>query len=331
LLTIVLVVWIVLTGAFGSGFGGFGGPSPADYLTPALAAFEAAPAVHDTGTFTKDGHEYRVDVARDRSGNSQGTVTLDGTRAQFRNTASRQYVLSDRAFWTSRANDPRLAPYLDGRWVLDFVPVVELSTPNLARAFALLDRVQPGHSFNKKGVATKVNGVPAVPLSDADGVIYVSADRPYRFLRLVSSSRFRTADGVTGTSIDLDYPDGLAVEAPSPVVDTNDPATLPARYNSTANSFKFSSNCSSGGSGCTLTVTVINDRGPQVGDPTADFHLQKPDGSSLGSCTAPIRAVGHNQTEDVSCTVSGSEWTAFTYVGGRFEGSVNLHNPFYDA
>jgi hypothetical protein len=321
---------LAVSGALGSGFG-LGGPTPAQYLTPALAAFEAAAVVHDSGTFTKDGHQYRVDMAKDRSGNSQGTATLDDSKAQFRNTAGRQYILSDKTFWSRHANDPRLAPYFDGKWVLDFIPLVELSTPTLSRAYALLDRAQPGQAFNTKGSVAKVNGVSAVPLSDADGVLYVSAARPYRFLRLVSSARFRTADGVTDIAVDLDYPAAFSVEAPSPVVDTNDPATLPARYNPTASSFKFGPNCSSGGSGCTLTVTVINDRGPQVGNPSAEFHLQKPDGSSLGSCTAAIGPVGHNQTEDVSCTVSGSEWTAFTYVGGRFEGKVNLHNPFYDA
>lgn len=297
-------------------------------LAAAVAHFARTPVVHEAGTFSRDGHPYLVDVTIAKGGDSQGTVTVDGRRLEYRYTGGHAYALAAQEYWSS---DARLAPFLAGKWVTSPDLLDDLSTAALSRSLALLDLAQPGVTFTRRGPRTRIGGVPADALSDRSGDLYVSAAGagPTRFLRLVSSPGYRTSDGITDVRIDLDYPAGLTVQAPSPVVDTQDPSTLPAQYAVEPDSFVFAS-CETS-AGCTVSAAVRNRRGPQVGSPSAEFHLTRADGGDLGRCTAPIRPAGHDQVQTVSCTVTGAAWVQFARVGGRYLGTVAVHNPFYDG
>lgn len=295
-------------------------------LAAAVAHYAKAPVLHVTGGFSRDGHPYRVDVTIGKSGDSQGTVVAGGTKVEYRSTGGHTYVLAGQDYW---ASDGPLAAYLAGKWVAGSDTVTDLTTDSMRQSLALLDLVRPGVTFTRRGRATHVNGVPAEPLSDRNGDLYVSTAGPTRFLRMVSSRGYRTADGIADVRVDLDYPASLSVQAPGPVVDRDDPSTLPARYGVVADSFTFGA-CSAA-TGCTVSAAVRNNRGPQVGSPTAVFQLTRADGGDLGSCTAAIRPISYNGTETVSCTVSGPAWTAFTHVGGRYQGTVTVRNPFYDG
>ncbi|HXM58687.1 MAG TPA: hypothetical protein VOB72_25025 [Candidatus Dormibacteraeota bacterium] len=296
-------------------------------LAAAVANYAHANAVHLAGTFVHDGHPYRVDARLDKGGDSQGTVVADGKRVEYRYTGGHAYVLATQDYWAP--SQARLAAYLAGKWVTGPDSLTDFSTSALSRSLALLDLARPGVTFTRRGSATRVNGVPAEPLSDRSGDLYVSRTHPIRFVRLVSSSSYRTPDGITDVRIDLDYPGGVRVEAPGPVVDTGDLATLPAQYAVEPDSFTFGACATS--AGCAVSATVRNRRGPQVGAPTAEFSLTRADGNDLGRCTATIHPAGHDQTETVGCTVSGAAWAQFSRVGGRYLGTVNVHNPFYDG
>lgn len=295
-------------------------------LAAAVHHYAEAPAVHETGVFSHDGHRYQIDVTIGRGGDSQGTVVADGRRVEYRYSGGHAYVLAGQDFWSS---DPKLAVFLAGRWVTSPDLLTSLSTAALTRSVALLDLARPGTTFTRRGRPTRISGVGAEPLIDHAGDLYVSTSPPTRFLRLVSSPSYRTADGITDVRVDLDYPASPTVQAPSPVVDTDDQATLPAQYAVEPDSFAFGA-CETT-SGCAVSAAVRNRRGPQVSSPTAEFQLTRADGGDLGRCTAPIRPAGHDQTETVSCTVSGQAWVQFSRVGGRYLGSVTVHNPFYDG
>ncbi len=296
-------------------------------LAAAMAHHSSAPALHERGEFSRDGHRYQVDLTIERGGDSQGTVIADGRKVEYRFVAGRGYALAGRDYWEPAG---RLAAFYAGRWVTSPDLVTELSTASLSRSLALLDAARPGQTFTHRGRPGRVGGVPAVVLSDRSGDLYVSTAGPTRFLRLVASPTFRTPDGVTDVRIDLDYPLGAAVGAPSPVVDTADPSTLPARYTADEGQFGHGRDCDVA-STCTVSVTVRNQSGPQVGDASAEIHLVKDDGSDLGACTAAIGPVGYNQAETVSCTVAGRAWVDFTRVGGRYRAAITVHNPLYDG
>lgn len=296
-------------------------------LAAALDHHASAPAVRVTGAFSRDGHRYQVDVTIDRAGDSQGVVARDGARADARYTAGHAYALAGADFW---AREGRLAGFLAGRWVTSADLLSDLTTASLRRSLSLLDGARPGVTFARLGPAARVRGVAAVALRDARGDLYVSDGAPRRFVRLVSSPSYRTADGVTDVDVDLEYPAAAAVQAPSPVVDTDDPATLPAQYAAGQSGPQYGRDCASGAA-CTVSVGVVNERGPQVAAASVEVHLVEDDGSDLGTCTAPIAPVAHQGSETVSCTVSGPAWAAFTRVGGRYRAQVTVHNPLYDG
>jgi len=295
-------------------------------LAAAVTHYAKAPVVHLTGGFSHDGHSYQVDVSIDGSGDSQGTVVADGKKVDYRYTGQHAYVMAGQDYW---ASDARMAAFLAGKWVTRPDLAADLSTEGMRKSLSLVDLAKPGVTFTKRGKAARVNGVPAEVLSDHTGDLYLSTSKPIRFLRLVTSPSYRTPDGITDVRVDLDYPTVLNVQAPSPVVDTDDPATLPAQYTVEPDTFAFGTCATS--AGCTLSAVVRNRKGPQVGSPTAEFVLTRADGGDLGRCTAAIQPAGHDQTETVSCTVTGSAWAAFTRVGGRYLGQVTVHNPFYDS
>lgn len=295
-------------------------------LAAAADHYASSQVVHLAGSFRHDGHPYQVDVVLTKGGDSQGTVTLDGKTLQYRYAGGHTYVMAAQEFWTSEA---RLAPFLANKWVTTPDLLHDLSTEALSRSLVLLDRVRPGTTFTRRGRTTRVGGVPAQALTDRIGEVYVSTGTPRRFVRVVSSPSFRSADGVTDVRLDLDYPAAPAVQAPSPVVDTDEPSTLPAQYVVETDTFSFA-NCETS-AGCTVSAVVRNHRGPQVGSPSAEFQLTRADGGDLGSCTTAIRPAGFDRTETVSCTVTGSAWVQFTRSGGRYLGTVRVHNPFYDG
>jgi hypothetical protein len=296
-------------------------------LAAALDQYTGAPAVHLTGTFDRDGHGYQVDVTIDKNGDSQGTVVSDGNRVEERFVGGHGYALAGQGFWSGQG---KLAAFLAGRWVTGSDQLADLTTASLSRSLALLDVARPGATFDRVSRTARVGAAPAVVLSDTYGDLYVSAATPRRFLRVVSSPTYRTADGIADVDVDLGFPPAQVVQAPSPLVSIDDPTTMPAQYEVDDSSIQHARDCDVGTT-CTISAAVVNQRGPQFGPASADVHLVRDDGSDLGTCTVAIGPAGHGQSQTVSCTVSGSAWLAFARVGGRYRADVTVHNPLYDG
>jgi hypothetical protein len=296
-------------------------------LAAALDQYTTAPAVRVQGTFDRDGRRYQLDVTIEKNGDSQGTVVSDGNKVEERYVGGHAYALADQAFWSGQG---RLAAFFAGRWVTSSDQLADLTTASLSRSLALLDLARPGSTFDRVNRMARVGGVAAVVLSDAHGDLYVSAATPRRFLRLVSSPTYRTADGIADIDVDLGFPPAQVEQAPDPFVSTDDPNTLPAQYVVDVSSIQHGRDCDVG-STCTVSVAVVNQRGPMFGPASAEVHLVREDGSDLGTCTVGIRPAAHGQSQTVSCTVSGSAWVAFTRVGGRYRPDVTVHNPLYDG
>ena len=73
-----------------------------------------------------------------------------------------------------------------------------------------------------------------------------------------------------------------------------------------------------------------NHGGAPAGPDSATFTLTDDAGHSLGSCTANIPPIDHNQTETIERAVAGPDWANFAARGGGSY-SASVHNAIYDG
>ena len=82
-----------------------------------------------------------------------------------------------------------------------------------------------------------------------------------------------------------------------------------------------------------VRATVRNLAGAPAVQSTATLRLRTADGSDLGSCTLDVPAIDYQQTQDVSCTVSGAPWSSFFGDSSdrRYFARATIQNPPYDS
>ena len=95
-----VILWIVQAVSGGSWFG-LGGVPAEQYLGRALTHWEEHPVVHETGTFSLNGHRHQLDVTQHRRGDGQGTVVVDGKSVQYRYAGGRTYVVAPEDWWAT--------------------------------------------------------------------------------------------------------------------------------------------------------------------------------------------------------------------------------------
>jgi hypothetical protein len=308
--------------------GGIGARSADQLATEATRSFASAPVVHRSGSFTRANHHYAVELSESKRGDAQGLVTQDGLRFELRSVDGRAYVRAGQDYWKT-TSDAQLARVFDGQWVYSSVVSVDVSEAVLRESLSALSLLDVHGTDLRKGPRTRVGSADAVRLTDARGDVYVSASTPVRILRIVSKPGYTTSDGLSGVDLRFDYPSTLSVTKPEAFLDPENPRTLPALFLVETDSLRFT-NCTSTSAGCAMTATVRNRRGQSGGQPRADFHLTRDGGGDLGSCSAPIKPVPYDQTQEVSCTVSSPAFAAFQRAGGHINAAIKVYNPIYD-
>lgn len=321
-----MILVIALLGSLANG--GFGARSADQLATEATRSFTSAQVVHRSGSFTRANHHYTVELSENKRGDAQGFVTQDGVRFELRAVDGRAYVRAGQDYWKT-TSDAQLARVFDGQWVYSSVVSVDVSEAVLRESLSALSLLDVHGTGLKQGPRTRVGGADALRLTDARGDVYVSASSPVRILRIVTRPGYTTGDGLSDVDLRFDYPSALRVAKPEAFLDPEDPRTLPALFLVEPDSLRFT-NCTGTSAGCGLSATVRNRRGQSGGQPRADFHLTRDGGADLGSCSAPIEPVPYDQTEDVSCTVSGPAFTAFQRAGGHINAAIKVYNPIYD-
>jgi hypothetical protein len=146
-----------------------------------------------------------------------------------------------------------------------------------------------------------VDGVDAVDLSSARGEVFISAQAPYRVLR-VRLKHGVVVDGIRDADLRfINYNSAFRISAPADVIDFSNLTTLPPIYTVVS---VDTSGCSSP---CVVSAQLKNLGGP--------FHAQAPstitftmtDTASrqvLGSCRSPVVPdVKYNETTTVRCSI----------------------------
>jgi hypothetical protein len=249
-------------------------------------------------------------------------VTENGHTYTFRFTVGRTFMQADEGFWAARSR-PGLARFYSREWVVN--PYLGyVLPPNLVHNLTLYHSLR-SHRQHLRRDDTTVANQPAAVLHDTIGDFFVSTTGPARFLRIVSATGYATATGLSDFRLDLMYPAARAVPVPAKFIDSSDRHTMAARY--TVVSFEFGT-CNF--VSCTMSVKVKNDFGAVPADASVELQLRDDRSRPQMSCMALIPPIGLDQTEVVSCTVSGPEYEARRSNGERFYGGSTVHNPTYD-
>jgi hypothetical protein len=98
------------------------------------------------------------------------------------------------------------------------------------------------------------------------------------------------------------------------------PSTLPAQY-SVVDASNNENACDT--NSCQLQTDIQNQAGAPQGTSTVQMTAQDPDtNANIASCTVNIPAIAANQSQSVSCTISGAAWNSWATnaenAGGGF-------------
>ncbi|MBO0684268.1 MAG: hypothetical protein J2P45_13995 [Candidatus Dormibacteraeota bacterium] len=301
---------------------------PADQLFSAAASnLSSAPAVKMSASYTQQGTRYTISWTVPKDGGMTGSVSARGSTVDLTSVDGKAWVRTDKAYWDNLGRTDALAQkVLPGHWVI--LPATDPLSREIESATSMRSLLQAGHTDLKKGGTQIIAGKKTVELSDSHGQLYVTTATPNRLVRMVYAPGYTDPSGISGLDAAISYPRGVDITPPSQYYDTKDPNTLPAMY-TVDNAAR--GQCDQ--NGCAYTITVHNHYGQSGGQATVSVQLTTQDGTSLGSCTAPIPPIGYDQTEDVSCTVQGAAWTDF-YNGGtgtlQWFRQTPVHNPIWD-
>lgn len=313
------------------------GPSAQDLASGAASSVTGAERIE--GTFVVDKVTYTVDVAlapRTKGGAISGTGTYD--KAKFLVVATGGHTYFKGAdFWArvpdAAANDITRWPGFGSGWVI--AGDDDAAATAMARLYdlgGLVERLGADAKNVKRAAQTTRGGTAMIPVTDRGVTYYVTSDRPYR-LRAVESRD--TGTPLQALAVDVTPASRVGATAPpsGQFVDPTDPTTLPALYHATTTSDL--QNCDE--NTCGFTATIENTTGPPQGQTVATLQLLQQDGvTPIGSCDVAVPALGHGQTADVTCRISGPTYAAFYNSippGGStlVAKSVSLRNPPYNA
>ena len=211
-------------------------PAAAD-LKSGLAAFRAAPLLRIDGQVADAGRRYHVDMSFVGT-STTGTLNAEGDVVDF-------YTTQDGIFMSSSTLvlrvKPSAAPATRNHWFkAPQIPETQLVAKLLDRP-TVTNAIGQSRKFSE--TAGELSGQRVKKLANAAAVVYLSADSPYRLLRVETAAGASLLDGLSDLAIDVvSYDAGAKVPAPGVIINLDDTSTYPPYYVSVAQSFSFD-NC----------------------------------------------------------------------------------------
>ena len=281
---------------------GLGLPTTRSLESGATGTLIAADSFEITGLYNEGSNQWSIDLQLSRSGAEYVTVTkadvkleaiIIGNSAYFRgqqflsahmgsDIVSRSFVkAAGNGWWKGSAGHvPQLTDLTDG---------------NVFRSTFL------GPAITQRTDHVSVDGVDAVDLSGARGEVFITAQAPYRVLR-VRLKHGVVVDGIRDADLRfINYNQDFGISAPADVIDFSNLTTLPPIYT------VVSVDTSGCGSPCVVSASLKNLGGLLHARAPSTITFTMADTASrqvLGSCQAQVVPdVGYNATTTVRCTI----------------------------
>jgi hypothetical protein len=277
-------------------------PTTRSLESGATGTLVAADSFEITGSYSEGSNQWSIDLQLSRPGSKHVTVTtsdvkleaiLLGNTAYFRgqqflsahmggDIVSRSFVkAAGNGWWKSSAGQvPQLTDLTDG---------------NAFRSTFL------GQAATQRTDHVSVDGIDAVELSGARGDVFITAQAPYRVLR-VRLKHGVVVDGIRDADIRfVNYNNDFQIVAPGDVIDFSNLSTLPPIYT------VVSVDTSGCASPCALSALVKNLGGTTGARAPSTITFTMTDTASrqvVGSCQAQVvPAVTYNATTTAMCSI----------------------------
>jgi hypothetical protein len=281
---------------------GLGLPTTRSLESGATGTLVAADSFEITGSYSEGSNQWSIDLQLSRPGSKHITVTTSdvkleaiilGNTAYFRgqqflsahmgsDIVSRSFVkAAGNGWWKSSAGQvPQLTDLTDG---------------NAFRSTFL------GQAATQRTDHVSVDGIDAVELSGARGDVFITAQAPYRVLR-VRLKHGVVVDGIRDADIRfVNYNNDFQIVAPGDVIDFSNLSTLPPIYT------VVSVDTSGCASPCALSALVKNLGGTTGARAPSTITFTMTDTAArqvLGSCRAQVVPdVTYNATTTAMCSI----------------------------
>jgi hypothetical protein len=277
-------------------------PTTRSLESGAIGSLIAADSLEITGSYTEATNRWSIDLQLSRPDSEHITVTTSDVKLEAITLGNDAYFRGQQFLSTHMGSDIVSRSFVkaagNGWWKgsAGHVPqLTDLTDGNVFRSTFL------GPAITQRTDHVSVDGVDAVDLSGARGEVFITAQAPYRVLR-VRLKHGVVVDGIRDADLRfVNYNHDFGISAPADVIDFSNLTTLPPIYT------VVSVDTSGCGSPCVVSALLKNLGGLLHAQAPSTITFTMADTASrqvLGRCQTQVAPdVGYNATTTVACTI----------------------------
>jgi hypothetical protein len=277
-------------------------PTTRSLESGATGTLVAADSFEITGSYSEGSSQWSIDLQLSRTNSEHVTVTTPDLKLEAIILGNNTYFRGQQFLSAHMGSDLVSRSFVkaagDGWWKSSAGQVPHLTNLTDGNAFR---STFLGQAVTQRTDHVSVDGIDAVDLSGTRGEVFITAQAPYRVLR-VRLKHGVVVDGIRDADLRfVNYNHDFQISAPTNVIDFSNLTTLPPIYT------VVSVDTSGCGSPCVVSALLKN-LGGLVGaraPSTVTFAMTDPASRQvLGSCQATVVPdVAYNATTTVTCSI----------------------------
>jgi len=277
-------------------------PTTRSLETGATGTLVAADSFEITGSYREGSNQWLIDLQLSRPGSRHVTVTTSDVKLEAIILGNTAYFRGQQFLSAHMGSDIVSRSFVkaagNGWWKGSAGQVPQLSDLTDGNAFR---STFLGQAATQRTDHVSVDGIDAVELSGARGDVFITAQAPYRVLRLRLQHGV-VVDGIGDADLRfVNYNSDFQIAAPADVIDFSNLTTLPPIYTVVS---VDSSGC---GSPCVVSALLKNLGGLVHAQAPSTITFTMTDTASrqvIGSCQAQVVPdVTYNATTTVNCSI----------------------------
>lgn len=277
-------------------------PTTRSLESGATGTLVAADSFEITGSYREGSNQWSIDLELRRPGSEHVTVTTADTKLEAITLGNTAYFRGQQFLSAHMGSDLVSRSFVqaagNGWWKSSAGHVPQLTDLTDGNAFG---STFLGQAVTQRTDHVSVDGIDAVRLSGVRGEVFITAQAPYRVLR-VSLKHGVVVDGIREADLRfVNYNSNFQISAPADVIDFSNLTTLPPIYT------VVSVDTSGCASPCVVSALLKNLGGLVHAQAPSTITFTMTDTASrqlVGSCqTQVVPDVTYNATTTVTCSI----------------------------